>query len=137
MAPNVVNNSSIAILEQVIQFAQSRHQVLAGNVANIDTPGYESRDLSVDNFQSALKRAIEERRSPAEPISPGLAVSEPGDPLRDVKDSIKHILFHDGSDVSLEHQVAEISKNQGLHNTAIAILSSQFQLLQAAISERV
>jgi len=137
MAINPVNNSTISILEQVVQFTQSRHQVLAGNVANIDTPGYTTRDLSVDKFQSALQRAIEERDSPAHPISPGLVDTEPGDPMRDVRDSIKHILFHDGSDVSMEHQVAEISKNQALHNTAIAIMSSQFAMLQAAISERV
>jgi flagellar basal-body rod protein FlgB len=53
-----------------------------------------------------------------------------------VRESLKGILFHDESNDSLEHQVAEINKNQVQHNLAITVLSSQFRLLQAAITER-
>jgi flagellar basal body rod protein FlgB len=38
--------------------------------------------------------------------------------------------------VGIEQQVAEMAKNQTRHNLALAILGSQFRLLQAAISER-
>jgi len=50
---------------------------------------------------------------------------------------MKSILYHDESDVSMERQVAEISKNQAQHNLALTILVSQFELLKTAISERV
>jgi flagellar basal body rod protein FlgB len=38
--------------------------------------------------------------------------------------------------VSIERQVAEITKNQTEHNLALAVMNSQFRLLQVAISER-
>ena len=54
-----------------------------------------------------------------------------------VKDSMKSILRHDGDDVSMEHQVNEMMKNQQQHNLAINIMSAQFRLLRAAVTERV
>ena len=58
------------VLEQVINFAQSRHTVLAGNVANMDTPGYQVRDLSVNEFQSRLADLIETQKQPIKTTGP-------------------------------------------------------------------
>ncbi len=73
MLPSMLNNTTLPVLEQAVNFAQSRHGVLAGNIANIDTPGYKTRDLSPELFQESLKRALEKRdaRSTQE-VSPGL-----------------------------------------------------------------
>lgn len=56
MLPSMLNNTTLPVLEQAVSFAQARHGVLAGNIANIDTPGYKTRDLSPDLFQESLKR---------------------------------------------------------------------------------
>ena len=141
MLPSLFDSTNIPVLQEVVRFAESRHDVLAGNVANMDTPGYRVRDLSVTAFQDQLAKAIEARKTQTEPPrrdfpSPGRLHDEHTDPLREVDESIRSILYHDGSDVSLEHQVTEITKNQFMYNMAIAILSNQFHVLQAAISER-
>jgi flagellar basal-body rod protein FlgB len=52
-------------------------------------------------------------------------------------ESLAGILRHDDSNVSLEQQVAEMSKNQAQHNLALTILTNQYRLLQTAISERI
>jgi flagellar basal-body rod protein FlgB len=104
-------STAIPTLEQVVDFAQARHHLLAGNVANIDTPGYRARDLSLENFQQALKEAIGAGDRKNEPVTSRILSADPKDSLRQVKDSIKSILYHDGSDVGLEQQVAEITKN--------------------------
>ncbi|MBI1902286.1 MAG: flagellar basal body rod protein FlgB [Planctomycetia bacterium] len=127
----VQNNTSIPVLEQVLNFTQARHNVLAGNVANLDTPGYTTRDLSPELFHEHLKKAIEERDAAKES---GASAGDDGRALKQVRDDLKSILRHDGADVSLEKQVAELSKNQMEHNLAIALLASQFGLLRSAIS---
>jgi flagellar basal-body rod protein FlgB len=150
MIPGLFNSSTVPVLEQVVNFSQARHNVLAGNIANLDTPGYRTRDISPDEFRSKLKEAIEENRQPTigsidsvGSISsigsvPGAPGPEPAkDPFRVVKDSLGSILRHDDGNVSMEHQIAELSKNQMQHNLAVNLLASQFRLLQAAISERV
>lgn len=136
MLPSIFQSSTIPVLEQVVNFAQARHSILAGNIANMDTPGYKVRDLSVENFQDRLKEAIQTRDQQAL-NSPGTRKLSEGDPLREVKDSMKSILYHDQSNVGIEEQVLEVSNNQFMHNMAISIMTSQFQLLETAISERV
>jgi len=137
MENGILNSTTIPVLEQVIDFAQRRHEVLAGNVANLDTPGYQVRDLSVETFQQRLQDAVEASRQRHQPLSPGMMGSRRRDAISDVSDSMRSILYHDGSDVGMEQQVLQISKNQFLHNLAISLMSTQFQMLQSAISERV
>jgi flagellar basal-body rod protein FlgB len=137
MLANLFNATTIPTLGEVINFAQARHTVLAGNIANVNTPGYRLRDLSPTDFQQRLKEALAESQRANQPISPGLAHSRPGDPLRQVRASLENIVYHDGTNIDLEKQVAEMTKNQLLHNFALTVMTDQFQLLQTAISERV
>ena len=141
MLSALYQSTTLPVLEQVVNFTEARHGVLAGNIANLDTPGYRTRDLSPEHFQQRLKEAIENSRA-RQPVTGGLFATDgsqtrPLDTLQEVKDSMKGILFHDDSDVSLEKQVTEIAKNQAQHNLAISIMSAQFRLLRAAITERV
>lgn len=150
MLSSIFDSSSIPVLEQVVNFTEARHGVLAGNIANLDTPGYKTRDLSPELFQQRLREAIATQHQPA--ISPtalgDVADLTPGDTgqRRDdirtaafgkVKDSMKSILRHDGDDVSMEQQVNEMVKNQEQHNLAITIMSAQFRLLRAAVTGQV
>lgn len=142
MLQGMFEGSTIPVLEQVVQFAETRHGVLAGNIANLDTPGYKTRDLSPKLFQEKLKSAIASRdlrQDKLQADSPGLLAGADAveiDKLSEVDESFRGMLRHDGTDVSIEKQVAEISKNQSMHNLAISLLSSQFRLLKTAISER-
>jgi flagellar basal-body rod protein FlgB len=143
MLSNMFDASSLPVLEQVVSFTQARHGVLAGNIANIDTPGYKSRDLSVQTFQSRLKEAVEARRKSIESPSYAINVELAGRPTgagnenwQQVRETENDILFHDDHDVSLETQVTEISKNQSRHNLALTIMNAQFRLLRAAVTER-
>ena len=153
MLSSLFASTQIPVLEQVVKFSQARHGVLAGNIANLDTPGYHVRDLSPELFQSRLKTAIQAQRTPPGglqnlgsqgPALMGLA-SQGGDSrmttpkldaLKDVGSDMKSILRHDDGNVGLDQQVMAVAKNQMQHNMAIAMLSSQFRLLQAAITER-
>jgi len=136
MIPSMFNGTTIPLLEQVVGSTQARHNVLAGNIANLDTPSYQVRDLSTAEFQQRLKKALEAKKTSQQPISPGDIVDDAPEELQHVANSMKSILFHDGSNVGLEQQVTEISKNQMMHNMAVAIMSSQFQMMQAVIREQ-
>ncbi len=143
MLSSLFDSSTVPVLEQVVNFTQARHGVLAGNIANLDTPGYKTRDISPAQFQERLQEAIEHRREAAQ--SPTFAINAQlagrstvtgHDGMNEVRESVKSILYHDDSNVSIEQQVAEISKNQAQHNLAISLMTSQFRLLRAAINER-
>ena len=58
MIDQLFNSSTIPLLAKVAAFAERRHEALAGNVANISTPDYRTRDLPVADFRSALEEAV-------------------------------------------------------------------------------
>ena len=135
MLASLFNSTTIPVLEQVVGFAQDRHQVLAGNVANIDTPGYRTRDLSPEMFEASLRQAIRARDQNQQSAA---TVSSPRakNPFAAVRDDVKNMVRHDESNVGYEAQITELAKNQMTHNLAMSVLTNQFQLLGAAISER-
>ena len=128
---NLFQSTTIPALEHSLNFSQRRHELLAGNLANLDTPGYQSRDLSVDDFQEALADAIQVQESPQN-VSP----TTRNEIAQGPRTTSEQVVFHDGSDVSIEHQVTELAKNQHMHSLAITTMRSQFALLRAAITER-
>ena len=136
MYESLFQSTTIPVLEQVVNFSQARHTLLAGNIANLDTPGYRVRDLSTEDFQSRLKKAVEARHQPSGPRSPGEPFPDQNTTLGEISKNPKSILYHDDSNVGIEHQVTEMVKNQMQHNLALTIMTSQFRLLQTAISER-
>ncbi len=137
MYEGLFQSSTIPVLEQVVNFSQARHTVLAGNIANIATPGYRARDLSVEDFQSRLRDAIETRHQPSPGMSLGNPPPQQPPELARVAEDVKTILYHDDSNVGMEYQVTEMVKNQMQHNLAITIMANQMQLMETAISERV
>lgn len=133
----LTGTSSIDALEQVLSFTEARHEVLVNNLANVDTPGYRMRDLSVPEFQQRLKMALADRATGGR-VSAGSSTAQPGSGrFEAVAATRQHIVFHDGNNRSIERQVVELTKNGMLHNMAVEILASQYRLLNAAVSERV
>ncbi|MCF8002775.1 MAG: flagellar basal body rod protein FlgB [Chromatiaceae bacterium] len=58
--------------QQAVALRQERHEVLASNIANADTPNYLARDF---DFASQLDRAVEQGRRAADDAYQGLALT--------------------------------------------------------------
>ena len=139
------DQGSIPILERLVSFTESRHNAIANNIANVDTPNYRRNDLPVAEFRQALESSINKRRA-GNPrkfsfpetdniktnslggITPNVMASEP---------SPYDILRHDNNNVSIDREMAELAKNAMLHNGMVQILSKEFSMLNTAISERI
>jgi flagellar basal-body rod protein FlgB len=137
MIQALFQNTTIPALGESINFAQARHNVLVGNVANLDTPGYRALDLPVGAFQEKLAEAIQARGEMRDAYVSEAGIGDLEDPWRQVREATQSIVRHDGVNVGMEQQVLEISKNQFLHNLAITVMGSQFRLLQTMISEHL
>jgi flagellar basal-body rod protein FlgB len=153
MMSSMFDASTLPLLEQVVNFTEARHGVLAGNIANLDTPGYRTRDLSSEKFQGRLEQAIEERTRPSSRAPyPGAPASPPSistssasstsghenqrNQIAAISDDFHGMLRHDDNNSSMEEQISEITKNQQVHNMALSLMTAQFRLLRAAITER-
>ena len=125
----MLNADSEPLLEQWLQFTAQRHKLIAEDVVNLSTPGYQQKDLSLEKFQSALRDSVE-RRDASGGESDFASVSEA------IAESNGGMLFHDGATRSAEQLMTNQAKNAMMHNLAIELLRAQFNQLQEAIRER-
>lgn len=127
-------------LEWTARFAEERHQVLAENVANIDTPGYPTRQLDPREFQAALNDALKATRpgAPAAPLH-SRQVSTDGDgklTARPKTEPAENVLFHDGTNARLEGLMTDVQDNAMSYELAINMLKTRFNTLLTAIKGR-
>src|SRR3954463_12647973 len=93
-------------LGQALDLYQARHQVLAENIANSETPGYRARDIKfADELASALTAP---QQSPETPGNPQSVQS----PLH-IEASLDSdaTMKPDGNSVALDVQVGRLSEN--------------------------
>lgn len=126
----LLNQGNTPLLEQVVQFAAARHKLIAENIANVDTPEYRQKDLSVNRFQTMLRERVDRRRA-------GDKTIRFDDIRRQVERPTSGILFHDGNNRSMELLASDLAKNAIMHNVAIELLRKQFMGLELALKERV
>lgn len=114
-------DNNIQLLAKAIWCTGLRHEVIANNIANLDTPGFKARDL---RFQDHLRAAFS--KPEVHPPEPTLVVIHTGDEQR-----------LDGNTASLDREMVKMSQNAILHNSFIQLLKVRFRMLETAISGRV
>ena len=127
----LLNQGNAPLLEQMLKFTAARHNLIAENVVNASTPGYQQKDLSLGKFQSMLRDRVRERQSAA-PGSIGFSDIE-----AEIEMPTRGILFHDGGNRSMEQLVTDQAKNAMMHNLTVELLRKQYGALESALMERV
>jgi flagellar basal-body rod protein FlgB len=125
------NQGPMPVLEQTLQFTDARQRVIAENIADVDTPGYQTKDLSVDAFQAMLRDKVSQQNT----ASPGSVRFD--DIQEEVENPTSGILSHDGNNRSAEQLMSDEAKNALMHNLAVELLRQQYQTMQMALKERV
>jgi len=122
---------NLEILTREMDISVLRRDVIANNVANVDTPNFKR---SVVNFESQLKRALD---------------SEKADVFTQYVTNSRHIVFdkpmdwrdvaprrvldylteakNNGNNVDIEEEGMESLNNQLLYTTLAQVISSEFQ----------
>jgi flagellar basal-body rod protein FlgB len=146
MIQSLFDNSTIPLLAKSAAFAERRHEVLSGNIANISTPDYRTRDLPVADFQKALREAIAQRQTPGRAANDNWSFASsrarpteqlfPERLMRPIEAPPKSLTFQDGNNRSIEHEAMELTKNSLMQQVAIELMGIQMNRLQAVISER-
>jgi flagellar basal-body rod protein FlgB len=111
-------------LERVLDLSSYRHQIIASNLANVDTPGYRTRDVSpfAGDIERAMAGEDEQPALPAQSFTP-------------VAHEIRGLLERpDGNNVSVERESLLLAENQLRFQVAVQFLKAEFHRLSGAIS---
>ena len=100
-------------IEQYMDLLASRQKLVVSNIANVDTPGYKTKDIDFQfEFMSLAQGA-----SPHVIEAPGLVVK------------------NDGNNVSMDREARFRAENALRFNLASSLMKSQLKLIHAAIDE--
>jgi flagellar basal-body rod protein FlgB len=112
-------------LGSAMTFHRRRHSVLAGNLANLDTPGYRPSDLrrvKAVPFEVQLSRT-----HPRHLLPPGAALAaDTGETYVDQTTTPGP----DGNAVSLERELAKVDANRVGFSTAAELVAKKLALLK-------
>lgn len=108
-----------------LQYAGLRHEVIARNIANAETPGYRAQDLVFDRMLAASPAA--ETSGATTALAPPGRLTASGDVAP----------AQNGNDVHLDRQMARLAENTIFQHTLVGLLTNQFAALKQAISGRV
>lgn len=113
-------------LESALTFHRERHNVLAGNIANIDTPGFRPADLARRPAEDPTAMTV---------TGPGHIASGPGRDYVTTFDDGGNLRSADGNAVSLERELAKIDANRARYAASSELVTRRLALLRYAAGD--
>ena len=136
---SLTDRGATPALVHMWSYTQARHKVIAENVANWGNPDYKAKHLDAKAFQAALGKALDERGSdPSNPVviarTDQFGTDDDGQlTITPTTEPVENILFHDGTNMSIERQMADLAENAMMHETVTTLLRGRWDGLRKAI----
>jgi len=130
---NEINDRSImSALGRQMTIAVAKQSVSAGNLANLDTPGYKTREASFDDL---LAQQVQDGETLAA-TAPGHIAGAPAvTPAHGVKEVDGLPTRRDGNNVELDRELLKMNKASGDFTAAQTALAAKFRLVRYALAE--
>jgi len=123
---SMIDTSMTGALGRFLDVDVARYKLIAVNLANIDTPGYHTRDL---DFRSELRRAATVEASGIDDAQLSTFSSNP------VPHSVSGLMERpDGNNVSVERESLLLAEAQMKFNLGVQLLKDQFHTISLAIN---
>jgi len=135
MAEIRIADRTIDVLQKSLDLRAQKQQVIAGNIANADTPGYSARKLSFeDNLRNAISSPeMTGRKTNAKhfPIgSSGISAVQ-----GTITKQLSQNPYGDGNSVSVDDEMFDLAENQILFEAASQIIKKKFSMLKFAAGD--
>ena len=119
------------VVSKSLKLRLARHDVIAANIANVDTPGYRKKDIPFEKVMAAyLKGAPPLKTTNPRHLKPSL-LEPPVCPEEDCTPPEKGT----PNNVSLEEEMAKLSENNLMYQATVQALIKELELLREAITE--
>jgi flagellar basal-body rod protein FlgB len=113
-----IDSAQVNLLGRYLDLSSRRQSLISSNIANVDTPGYHTKDI---DFQGELQRALQ---GDGEPETEPFVHEVPG-----------LIVRPDGNNVSVDRESLLLSEVQMQFGIAEQLLKSEFKNVRLAINE--
>jgi flagellar basal-body rod protein FlgB len=120
----------INVLNKAAQASWKRNEVIANNIANVDTPGYKRKDVQFESYlQSELMGddSLDSRVADAnmDALNPTVYTDNA---------SLSYRL--DGNNVDIDTESSYLAQNQVRYNTLLESMSQEFSRIRAVLAAK-
>lgn len=126
MNTNKIFDHTVELMRDRLSLNSLSQELISSNLANINTPGYKSKDLS---FQKTLQDCLTE---------PGIHLTQTKEKHMDPSDpaeAMASAVTEESGAVDLEQEMMKLSRNSIEYQFITTMLNKKFALLKQAISE--
>jgi flagellar basal-body rod protein FlgB len=129
--PEITNDAAMmSALGRAMTRAVQKQAVAAGNLANLDTPGYHTKEVK---FSEALDGQLNAMTITAS--NPKHFGAAGGTDPRNTEESPGLALRRDGNNVQLDRELLSMTRATGDFSAAETVLAAKFRLVRYAINE--
>ena len=141
MINRLFDTSAMNILTKALSASGLTHQVIANNLANVDTPGFKHSEVL---FQSKLAAALADQAASGDGLEGArtdprhLAIGVPADPSEvspEVVVRAETTLRPDGNNVDLDSEMVKLSENTLMYQALTQLVRGKFSQLRNVITE--
>ena len=124
MIDALFTSQNYQVARQLMDATVLRHQALAANIANAETPGYKRVDLA-PTFSAQLQAAIQRGAGELQKLQPQL-----------IDDTTSKAVRPDGNNVEIEKELMLLGRNSTEYNFLTQVVSTDIRNLRTAITGR-
>ncbi len=123
-----MKDMAIKRLEDIIRYTLTRHKILAGNLANADTPYYKARDIKFDAFLNEETL----RLRATNPLHIRQIEAEANIEITEREEG----MWLDKNNVEEDEEIAKMTENALLYQAALKLMNERFQLYKTILTRR-
>jgi flagellar basal-body rod protein FlgB len=124
----------ISMLKTRMHWHQTRQKLLAENVSNADTPGFQPKDLKVPTF--APSGAVTNASLVALRTDPSHLAGASDRAGEDPRNARRFEITPSGNAVSLEDEMLKVAQNQSDYQLAASLYQKSLSMLRTAVGRR-
>ncbi len=125
MSEGLFATPALQSLKLAMDESAMRHQAIASNIANVNTPGYRRMDVS-STFESAFSSALDQ-------LSQGQAAGSMPDATIETA-AVQGPARPDGNTVQIENEMVNLAQNSAKYEFAGQMLQNNFHGIKLAIT---
>lgn len=109
--------ANFSLIEKALNLRSLYHRIIAGNIANANTPGYKKKEI---DFASEIKREIKN----SEEVK-----------VLEQEESPEGLQSPDGNTVDLEKELVKLTENTLMYNALVQVVVKKFSIMRYLINE--
>ncbi|WP_449540002.1 flagellar basal body rod protein FlgB [Ferdinandcohnia sp. Marseille-Q9671] len=124
-------SNTIHSLEKALDYSALKQKVISNNIANVDTPGYKSQDVSFKNILSnEMNSQMSANRTSEKHFDFKRSSHFNSSPYITKNDTAYN---HNGNNVDIDKEMSLLAENQIYYNAVTQRISGKFNTLKTVI----